>query len=583
MPKKLLEFRANDMSLGLNLQSDRRLELGEIDSGRSARYERGSAIFTGPGFRESATPTASVRIDSMIEATVFPAIWIKNGTTVQYSTDAVTFYSSGATVTDDTRTWVKQDGDGNLFLINQTDNPHRFPVSKLATALSASDATIDLGDSAQVAKFSTTNPQTVRINGTAYTYTGTSGATLTGVQEGGGAVTTAQSVDSLVVQQLSGGTELSTFTEEKGNVMMELESRLIVGGVKDKEHIAYYSAAATLANPEFFWDFDANGASQKYMPGKITGMISGLGKGYIFNQKEVHQAAGFDTATSGLLTSPISSTYGCYNPRCVVDMDGVIAFMGQRRLIPITLQLTPDASAAPFLGEDFDSRIRPWLESHDDSTNQGDAFLKWDSAQKILKIGAVVGGALQTYVYDAQAKAFAPAENRSVASSTMFLGNSYFGHRDNGKIYQDDIGRTNDGVPIAHRWSTGRIEHDKGRKHMQAYKFEMEGWMTEASEFTWRVFIDGSSAAAVTKEFDDDVIVSTQGTALGVRGVGVNTIGLPEGIVEAYPFRANIILRGLEGEDYKFEWEVTKDGSFVQLNNWFFSAYDIKIPPHKYE
>ncbi len=574
MPRKLLEFRADDMSLGLNEQSDRRLKLGEIASGLSARYERGSAIFTGPGFRESAKPTASVRIDAMTEATVFPAMWIKNGTTVQYSTDAVTFRDTGATVTNNIRTAMLEDGDGNVFVINQTDTPLRFAASKLSTDFDATDTTIDLGDSAQVAKMTATGD--VVIDGTTYTYSGKSAGTLTGISQ----PHTAQTAGDLVVQKT--GENPSTFVEEKGNVMMEFQSRFLVAGVKNKEHIVFYSAAATLANPEFFWDFDANGASSKYMPGKITGMISGLGKGYIFTQKQVIQASDFNSS-GALLTIPISNTYGCYNPRCVVDMDGVIAFLGQKRLIPITLQLTPDATAAPFLGEDFDKRIRPWLDSHDDSTEQGDAFLKWDSAQKILKIGAVVNGALETRVLDAQANAFAPQDNRSVASSTMFLGRSFFGHRDNGKVYEDDLGRTNDTIPISHKWATGRIEHDKGRRHMQAYKFEMEGWMTQASEFTWRVFIDGSSAAAVTKEFDDSVIVSSQGTALGVRGVGINVIGLPEGGVEAFPFRANIILRGLEGEDFKFEWEVTKEGAFLQLNNWYFSAYDIKIPPHKYE
>ena len=258
--------------------------------------------------------------------------------------------------------------------------------------------------------------------------------------------------------------------------------------------------------------------------------------------------------------------------------------MGQKRLMPITLTLAADATTSPFLGENFDEAIRAWLETHDPEDEQDDAYLKWDSSQKILKIGAVVEGQLQTYVYDAQAKAFAPQENRNVGAFSMFRGVSYFGHRDNGKIYEDDLSRTNDGIAILHSWATGRIEHDRGRRHMMAYRFESEGFMTTGTEFNFRVYIDGSSTPSFDRMYTDTLITSSQGQALGERGVGLSapgTGGTPTAFV--FPFKLHIILCGLEGEDFKFEWEVTKEGVFLQANTFYFSAYVTRRSPRTYQ
>ena len=149
--------------------------------------------------------------------------------------------------------------------------------------------------------------------------------------------------------------------------------------------------------------------------------------------------------------------------------------------MPISLTLDPTGKTAPFLGDSFDHNIRPWCESHDDNEDQDDAFLKWDSTQKICKAGAIVNGALQTYVYYKQNPGFLPRENRPVGTSFMLNGKSYFVDRDNGKCYEDDVGRTNDTVPIVHQFTTGQIEHDKGRTYMKGQYFSYEGWMTQGT------------------------------------------------------------------------------------------------------
>jgi hypothetical protein len=574
MPSQHVQFAANRMDLGLNLQSARNLQLGEISSGKSARVERGSGIYTGPGFRQSAQPTAGVAVDGMEEATVFPALWIKNGTTIQYSTDAVNFYTTGVTATADKRTSFLEQGNGDMFAINTTDAPLRFAVMDLDTAIAASDNTITIG-SVHIDKLAATG--TVYVNGTAYTYTGKSGGNITGVQEGGGAVTTAQAVGSLVIQSSNPG----TFAEEKGDIAVEFESRMFVAGVADKENIIYYTGPTDESNPEFFYDFDANGAYQHFLRGKVTGMISGAERLYAFSEKGVFQGQTVDVSTGVLSLQPLSTAYGAYNNQCIVDMDGVVAFMGQRRLMPITLTLSPEATATPFLDDSFDHRLRPWLDSHD--TNQNGAFLDWNSADKILKIGAKVDGALQVYAYDKQANAFLPRENRNRRSFSMFKGKPYFGSRDNGKIFEEDTGRTNDGSAIIHKWATGRMEIEKGRKHMEPKTFEYQGFMTKGAEHTLRIYINGSSEASFEKSYTDSLITSTSGTALGEKGVGVSQIGGETGGgTQVFPYENSILLVGLDGDDFKFEWEVNKEGSFFQVNSFNLEAYVTRKTPNTF-
>lgn len=579
MPK-LFESRANQMDKGLNLNTGN-LPNGMTIGGTAYRYERGGGIMTAPGFRASSTVNTSTGCDGLETAAVFPAIWSKFGTKVKYSTDAVTFYDTGLTATTATDTDILEDGDGNIYVSNTVDTPTRIAVSKLVAAISAGATTISLGAEAQLNKFAATG--TVRINETDYTYTGknTGAGTLTGVQEGGGAVTTAQAVDSLVIQT----TNPATWQEEKGDMLMTYQSRMIVGGVKYKEHIAYYSEATTAANPEYFYDFDTGTTGgSKIFTGKITGGIAGLGYAYIFTDKTVDQITGFDSTTFAMLTVPVSQIYGAYNRRCVVDMDGVIAFMGQRRLMPITLQLAPDSTTAPFLDGSFDDAIRPWLDSFDD--DQTEAYLKWDSAQKILKIGGVVNGALQTYIFDPQANggkgAFAGRENRSVGDSCMFKGLSYFGHRDDGVLYQDDIGRTNGGIAILHSWKTNDIEFDKGRQWMKAYKHRHTGWITQGTDYTFRIYIDGSSTASFEQTYSwEDLITTEAGQSIGTRGVGIGGIG-GESSVLVYPFKNHILLTGLNGETFTFEWEVTGEGYFLQVDDWYFSSYLTRFTEHSF-
>ena len=583
-PQLLTNFTANRLDLGLNLQSARNLELGEIAEGRSARFERGSGILTGPGYQFLHDLGTSAIGDGDLEAKVFPAKWVKSGTTVFVGQDPDNTIPKtiGLTLTTETKTHFIEQGNGDIFIMNTVDTNVRVAVSKNTVALAASDTTITVGTNF-VDKYSASG--TVYINGTAYTFSGKNATQLTGVQEGGGVVTTAQAINSLVTET----SNPATFTF-KGIFAFELESRQILGGRKDFENIGYASAPEDASNPAFFYDFTGNGTTSKIFKTKMVAGIAGIGAGYLFGKQEVHQLSGFDVATGGWLTTPISTQYGAYNERCVVDMDGIIAFFGNKRLIPISIQLTPEAVAAPYLDDEFDHRLRPWLDELDEDDEQGDANLFYDPVQKILKITARRNGALETRVYDRQNNAYLPPESRPRASQSMFDGKSYFVDTV-GKFHKDDFGRTNGGIAIYHNWKTGRMEFDKGRQTMRLYQLEFDGFMSQAAEYTFRVYMDGNTTASFDRDFDDSSdrdfddssINDGTGILLGSRGIGINLVGGGEGGPRAFSFKQNILLHGISGEDVQLEWETQKEGVFFQINSFKLTAYVIRRDQRAYQ
>lgn len=578
MPSTLFEARAENMNGGLNLNTERGLKFEEISYGEALRFERGAGIMTGPGYLLSGLVEEGGAGRGSLEANrIRPTAWVKAGTKIKYSHDAVTWYDTGATVTDLIRQAFVEIDDGDILSSNQIDDNLRFAVAPLQDAITAASTEVEVG-AAYIDKFDAAGG-TVTIRGDTIAYTGTNTGTgkltgVTGIDAGG------HPAGELVVEW----TEPSSFQTYKGNILFKFQSRVLMAGILGFEHVVAYSAIADLANPQFYWDFDGNGAYQKEMPMRITAAIAGEKTGYILGDPGVHQILDFDLQSGALLTQELSPIEGAYNPDCVVNMGGIVAFMGRNRLFPITLTLDPAAQASPYLGNEFDRPLRPWLQSHDSIDEQADvAFLKLDTSQNLLKMGASVDGALETYVHDndVESHGFLPKENRPIGTSFMLNGRSYFVHRDNGKCFEDDIGRTNDGAPIAHIITTGEIEADNGRRYMKGQYVTYEGWMTQGTLHTLKVYIGGSSEPSFEQEYSwEDLITLQSGRPIGLRGVGLTTAGgSGGGSVTVYKFENQVIIRGLNEDSFRIEWEVTEEGNFMQLNTWYLSAHPTRKQP----
>jgi hypothetical protein len=233
--------------------------------------------------------------------------------------------------------------------------------------------------------------------------------------------------------------------------------------------------------------------------------------------------------------------------------------------MPISIKLSSD-TVVPALNENFDERLRPWLDNLQTFGNQSRAYLSYDPVQKLLKVGGMQqDGGLETRVIDIQNGSPAGYEIRPGSASAMFDGKRYFGSTV-GNIFRDDYLRTNNGIAVDHQFRTGRIEYDRGRRPMQFITIEYDGFISTSCEHTLRAYVDGSSEASFDKDYTDSLITSTQGTALGSRGVGSGLLGGDES-VSVFPYKNTVLLVGLFGEDIQFEWEVVKDGAYLQVNN----------------
>lgn len=544
------------MDLGVNLNAARNLKLGELAEGLSIRFERGSGVYTGPGYL-AVTTIGSATVDGMYATKTFRALWVKTGTVLRYATDpdSGTFYDTGLTLTTATDTWFQEGGDGDLFVFNQTDTPVRIAIATITSAITAASTEITVGAD-YIGKFAASG--TVLINGDSIAYTGVNATQLTGVtgiQAGGHAV------NSIIIQT----SNPSTWVEEQGLFSFELESRFCIGGEVGFENQLSASAPATDANVAYFYDFDANGTVVHFYPHNLTAGMSSMGRAFVFGESAAWQVTGFDLSTGGFLTNQISSSAGAYNPRCVADVDGTVVCFGNGRVMPISIKISSDTEV-PSLNEAFDERLRPWLDNLQSHGDQSRAYLSYDPVQKLLKVGGMVqGGGLETRVFDIQNGSPVGYEIRPGSASAMFDGKRYFGGTTGG-IYRDDYLRTNNAIGITHQWRTGRMEYDRGRRPMQFITVEYDGFMSTACEHTLRAYIDGSSEASFDEDYTDSLITSSSGTALGSRGVGTGLLG-GDAEVSVFPYKNTVLLVGLFGEDIQLEWEVLKDGAYLQVNN----------------
>lgn len=586
---KPASFYAPHMAVGLDLNGKTNLPYGAISGGYSARYIRNTGIYTGPGYRNIADLGTNLPIDMLYGSkhAILKRLWGKSDVTIFHSIDTVsTGYNIGvALTTSGERSFFLEQGNGDLFHFNQTDSPYRIACAFNTIIINDTDVTITIGTE-NIDKFA--NSGTVYCRGNAISYTGrnTGSGTLTGVtgiQAGG------HPAYSLITQT----SQPSTMSTIKATCGMELEGSMLVAGVKGSEEFVRWSAPSTIDHEEYFYDFTGNGASAKQMPGPVTAMVKGINRSYIFGNKFIAATSGFDVKTGVLSTQPVTDNYGAYNPLCVVDMDGVAACLGQKRLIPININLSPNGSPATSdgvqqgtsqgssLDETFDVPIQPWLSSFDD--DQGDyAMLEYNSTEKLLTISGLVNGVLETRVFQNQkgVRAFTPTESRPSRVFCFHEGKSYFGSNSTSTVYRNHYGMTNDGVEIIHQWSTGRMQTKaSGLLYDEDLTdFNYKGYMSEDCEYTLEIFINGSATPSFTQEFDDSSITSTSGIPIGTNGVGTHLLaGDSEELVYAYPFDVSPEVLGLSGNDFEVRWTCSKLGAFLQINSMIMNGQLMRL------
>ncbi len=563
-----VNFEARHMAVGLDLGSPRNLKFGAISSGYSARYIRDTGICGGPGYTSwQDVLGSSAPVDDLFGGrnAFLKTLWGKSGTKAYHNLHNQNLaYEFGMSITAAERQAFLEARNGDILTFNQTDAPSRIAVAKLTDDMTDLSGRIEVG-AGYIDKF--TDSGDVYIRGICFTY---GSKTSTGLDDlSVGPIPASGCLAGDIVTQLSSPT---SFAIAKGTCGMFLEGSTLIAGVKGREDIIYSSAPATFDNPEYAWDFAANGASAKVMENPVVGMIKGNNLGYMLGHNWVQSTPGFDVDTGILVTNPVSETYGIYNARCVVNMGGRVAFLGEKRLIPIDLQLNYSGVAQGKPDEEFDTVIRPWLDQFDPVEDQLDvALLEYDIPRGWLAITGSINGTPRTRVFDTRdgIKAFTPEDIRPMRCHAFFDGQSYFGSNDVDSVFINYTGLTNNGFPILHSWATGIMESKRAKQEVLANVLRFDGFMSANTDFTLNVYLEGSEEIAYTIDLDDSLITSTLGLPIGSRCPGLNLIGGVDDMVNLiFPYVAEIDLNGLAGRQYKLEWACSSLASYFEVDSF---------------
>lgn len=571
-------FEARHMAVGLDLSSPRNLKPGAISDGYSARYIKNTGIYTGPGYFQWADLGTSAAVDDMFGGrnAILKSLWGKSGTKIFHGMQTLnTAYEIGLTLTAAERQAFLEARNGDILSFNQTDSPARIATAKITTvALTTLASGVITVGTGYIDKFTATG--TVYMNGVSYTYGGKSATELTTL--GGGPLPTGGLPIGTIVTQTS---TPSSFSAAKGTCGMFMEGSTLIAGVKGREDVVYTSAPATFDNPEYAYDFSDNGASAKVMENPVVAMIKGNAQGYLFGHNWCQSSPGFNVATNILETYPVSETIGAYNARCVVNMGGRVAMLGEKRLMPVDLFLSREGVSQGRVDEEFDTAIRPFLDQFDPVADQQDvALLEYDISRGWLSATGSINGVARTLCFDTRdgVKAFTPEEIRPMRCHVFFDGESYFGSNSDDKVFLNHATFTNNGFPILHRWSTGEMEAKRGSVEIESDTLMFDGFMSSGCEVTVKFYIDGNSTAAYSIDLTDSIITSAVGVAIGTRAIGISSIaGGEETPALAYPYSAEIDLNGLLGRAYRIEWECSTLGAYFEVDSFVFKGKGIEF------
>lgn len=445
-----------------------------------------------------------------------------------------------------------------MFFVSPDHPFSRIVVSKLAAdcLTAAVTATVRAGDGSIFAVTSGDNPSTLNfINGDVTSITGISGDDLT--------------IDASGNDHFSGEIVSQTFQPSgapKGTCISDLEGSLLVGGNPNNPKIIYFSAAETAANPEYIYDFSANGAGSHQMPSDVTALFKGTGVVLIGMKRGISYAYGFDADSGGLRTRDLTYEHGVPNAYCITQLGPRYYVFTGKRVLPVVV----DAGAAAIVDDPtnpfaaFDYRVRGELDQAD--ADQSSSFIHADPTANELHVTYFVNGLSRTLVWDGDTGKWVSKDNTNYSCKTMHLGRCYAGSNSDERIYLTNDGLTDDGVPVASRMLTKTFSIPGASSTFR--KFSFSGFLSPTGQFTLRVYIDGvfDFERVITAEdmIAAGLMSTTSGRPIGSGTIGAVTVGSGGNTASIYAFTYPITLKH-RAKDMQIEFEVTEEGSFLEI------------------
>lgn len=351
-----------------------------------------------------------------------------------------------------------------------------------------------------------------------------------------------------------------------GTCISELENSMLIGSGNQIK----YSAPSTTANPEYFYDFSANGAGAKEMSSTVNDLKAGAGIVLIGMAKGLGYAYAFDLDTGVLQTKDLEGLegQGVPAPHCIsyVGNNTFVAFTGRRYIlvvadsggVRIVESLFNDRSS-------FDYPILGDLQQADD--DQSTAWTHYNPATKQFYGCFLQNGISKIKVCDLSSGSWSEDTGKPYSCMVNWKHRAYAGDDNDDKVYLDDEGVTDNGIPIRHRvaFPVFNLNDATAEWHGMTYS----GLLSGAGSYTQRILVNGgrdSLEETVTAEdlTDAGLMDVSTGVPLGSGLVGSETIGSggtsPEGFKFRYPWEFLFV-----GEQAQAEIEILDEGTQMEL------------------
>lgn len=560
MSIKKYSVTATSYGYGLDVSSgSENLPPEAVTVATNVRYNRNGGVFTRLGFESKASAIgSSAKVDTIFTHKPHNVMFMKSGTSIYQSLDGISWYSIGVTRTASERDFFYSYGK-DVFVTNKTDAFLRIAVSTLTNAITGGSVTIDVraGDGPSF----TNGSDIVFIEGDSINYTATSSDQLTTVTN----ISASHAAGTII-------TQTSTPSgAPKGTCIADLEGSLLVGGVSAFPFILYYSAPSTLSDPQFAYDFSANGAGTKKMPADITALGSVSGGVLIGMKKGIHYADQFQIDTGALITRPLTETHGMTNAFCFAQGDNkTYAHTNTKRVLPIIsdadgVRIIDDQSSER---NNIDYPVRSFLTSID--AEQDLSFSHYDPVSAEVTYSVFKDGISQELVYNEDLGKWSIDVGQTFGCKTNFKDRVYAGSDSTDTVFLANEGTTDDGITILHRILSPLYTVDDKRVTSDYLKFTFGGLLSGVGAFTFRIYVNGALAETVDVTAEDlqakNLMSLASGVPLGGGTIGAHTIGSSGSTPEVYPFTFPFELF-LSGEQIQFEWEINDEGCSFELRD----------------
>jgi len=298
----------------------------------------------------------------------------------------------------------------------------------------------------------------------------------------------------------------------------------IVAGSGNNSNNIYISRGITATNPEFAFDRAGTGAEKRELNSNILSLVATLDRVFIFTEKTVEYLDKGSLAAVGsyqtFITSPLSLENQPASHRSVVAADDVVFFLTKTKQIK-TLNYTPGVTESQ-IGE-LSSRpgrsIQEFLNLLDDDQSQSFGYYN-RTENKVYRHVKTQGEPYNNLVivYDVENDAFLVDNNKSFSCVTELDNKYYAGGAANTLLFQDEVGKDDDWVPIAWRRDTV-IMNFGNPNYRKQFRTVGIGWeIDQTAEIDVEVLVDWDT------EFTGTIVWDQSGNA----GIAASSIwGLP--------------------------------------------------------